>query len=109
MKAKLGRRHVRPWKWVPFVNPARTDGAILYHWRRVADEAKEYPFARFNKVRFHLFHIYLYLFGTMSNMQGKAILLKKRKKKHFCIYITFIVVSGITVPAELLDRLSGSV
>jgi len=50
MKAKLGRRHVRPWKWVPFTNPARTDGAQLYHWRRAADEAKEYPFARFNKV-----------------------------------------------------------
>ncbi|RMX39209.1 hypothetical protein pdam_00024054 [Pocillopora damicornis] len=49
MKAKLGRRHVRPWKWVPFTNPARTDGAVLYHWRRVADEGKEYPFARFNK------------------------------------------------------------
>ena len=50
MKAKLGRRHVRPWKWVPFINPARTDGAKLYHWRRAADEGKEYPFARFNKV-----------------------------------------------------------
>lgn len=49
MKAKLGRRHVRSWKWVPFTNPARTDGAMLYHWRRAADEAKEYPFARFNK------------------------------------------------------------
>lgn len=54
MKAKLGRRHVRPWKWVPFTNPARTDGAVLYHWRRVADEGKEYPFARFNKVRFYM-------------------------------------------------------
>ena len=51
MKAKLGRRHVRPWKFVPFTNPARTDGAVFYHWRRVADEGKEYPFARFNKVR----------------------------------------------------------
>ena len=50
MKAKLGRRHVRSWKWVPFTNPARTDGAMLCHWRRAADEAKEYPFARFNKV-----------------------------------------------------------
>ncbi|KAK2555059.1 DNA methyltransferase 1-associated protein 1 [Acropora cervicornis] len=49
MKAKLGRRHVRSWKWVPFTNPARTDGAMLCHWRRAADEAKEYPFARFNK------------------------------------------------------------
>ena len=50
MKAKLGRRHVRAWKWVPFINPARTDGAVLYHWRRAADEGKDYPFARFNKV-----------------------------------------------------------
>ncbi|XP_073259043.1 DNA methyltransferase 1-associated protein 1-like isoform X1 [Porites lutea] len=49
MKAKLGRRHVRAWKWVPFTNPARTDGAVLYHWRRAADEGKDYPFARFNK------------------------------------------------------------
>ena len=53
MKAKLGRRHVRAWKWVPFTNPARTDGAVLNHWRRAADEAKEYPFARFNKVSFY--------------------------------------------------------
>ena len=35
---------------MPFINPARTDGAKLYHWRRAADEGKEYPFARFNKV-----------------------------------------------------------
>ncbi|XP_032243096.1 DNA methyltransferase 1-associated protein 1 isoform X2 [Nematostella vectensis] len=49
LKAKLGRKHVRPWKWVPFKNPARPDGAMLYHWRRGADEAKEYPFARFDK------------------------------------------------------------
>ena len=26
------------------------DGAIFHHWRRVADEGKDYPFARFNKV-----------------------------------------------------------
>ncbi|GLH00476.1 hypothetical protein R5R35_006596 [Gryllus longicercus] len=49
MKAKLGMRKVRPWKWMPFTNPARTDGAVFYHWRRVADEGKEYPFAKFNK------------------------------------------------------------
>ncbi|KAK6642656.1 hypothetical protein RUM43_004158 [Polyplax serrata] len=49
MKAKLGMKKVRPWKWMPFTNPARTDGAIFHHWRRVADEGKEYPFARFNK------------------------------------------------------------
>ena len=35
---------------MPFVNPARKDGAIFHHWRRAADEGKEYPFAKFNKV-----------------------------------------------------------
>ncbi len=25
-KARLGRKHVRPWKWMPFTNPARTVG-----------------------------------------------------------------------------------
>ncbi|KAF4521301.1 hypothetical protein B566_EDAN002305 [Ephemera danica] len=49
MKAKLGMRKVRPWKWMPFTNPARKDGAIFHHWRRAADEGKEYPFAQFNK------------------------------------------------------------
>lgn len=49
MKAKLGMRKVRSWKWMPFKNPARKDGAVLNHWRRIADEGKEYPFARFNK------------------------------------------------------------
>lgn len=49
MKAKLGMKKVRPWKWMPFTNPARTDGAVFHHWRRLADEGKEYPFARFNK------------------------------------------------------------
>ncbi|XP_048757719.2 DNA methyltransferase 1-associated protein 1-like isoform X1 [Ostrea edulis] len=49
MKAKIGSSKVRPWKWMPFTNPARKDGAVFYHWRRVADEGKDYPFARFNK------------------------------------------------------------
>ncbi|XP_046387769.1 DNA methyltransferase 1-associated protein 1 [Ischnura elegans] len=49
MKAKLGMRRVRPWKWMPFTNPARKDGAVFHHWRRLADEGKEYPFAQFNK------------------------------------------------------------
>nr|CAD7576447.1 unnamed protein product [Timema californicum] len=49
MKAKLGMRNVRPWKWMPFTNPARTDGAIFHHWRRTTDEGTEYPFAKFNK------------------------------------------------------------
>ena len=50
-KAKLGLRRVRPWSWTPFVNPARSDGAVFHHWRRAADEDKEYAFAKFNKVR----------------------------------------------------------
>ncbi|XP_052775071.1 DNA methyltransferase 1-associated protein 1-like isoform X2 [Mya arenaria] len=49
MKAKIGSSRVRPWKWMPFSNPARKDGAIFHHWRRVADEGKDYPFARFDK------------------------------------------------------------
>ncbi|KAK3091085.1 hypothetical protein FSP39_017018 [Pinctada imbricata] len=49
MKAKIGSSKVRPWKWMPFTNPARKDGAIFHHWRKVADEGKDYPFARFNK------------------------------------------------------------
>ena len=49
MKAKLGMRKVRPWKWMAFTNAARKDGLVLYHWRRAADEGKDYPFARFNK------------------------------------------------------------
>lgn len=48
-KANLGMKKVRPWKWMPFENPARTDGAVFHHWRRMADEGKEYTFARFNK------------------------------------------------------------
>nr|CAG4643994.1 EOG090X076S [Lepidurus arcticus] len=48
-KAKLGVRKVRPWKWMSFTNPARKDGAVFHHWRRATEEAKEYPFAKFNK------------------------------------------------------------
>jgi len=49
MKAKLGMRKVRSWKWMAFTNAARKDGLVLYHWRRAAGESKDYPFARFNK------------------------------------------------------------
>lgn len=49
MRAKIGQSRVRPWKWMPFTNPARKDGATFHHWRRLADEGKDYPFARFNK------------------------------------------------------------
>lgn len=43
-------RKVRKWVWAPFTNPARKDNAVFYHWKRLADESKEYPFAQFNKV-----------------------------------------------------------
>lgn len=49
-KANLSMKSVRPWKWMPFTNTARSDNAVFHHWRRVSDEGKEYPFARFNKV-----------------------------------------------------------
>nr|XP_002130199.1 DNA methyltransferase 1-associated protein 1 [Ciona intestinalis] len=48
-KAKLGCSVVRPWRWMPFSNPARSDGAVFHHWRRVEDEGKDYSFAKFNK------------------------------------------------------------
>jgi len=48
-KARLGMKKVRKWEWATFSNPARTDGAVFHHWRRVTDEPKEYPFAKFNK------------------------------------------------------------
>jgi len=48
-KAKLGCSVVRPWKWMPFTNPARSDGAVFNHWRRAEDEGKDYSFAKFNR------------------------------------------------------------
>lgn len=48
-KARLGMKKVRHWEWAPFINPARTDGAVFHHWKRVSDEQREYPFAKLNK------------------------------------------------------------
>ncbi|XP_045483380.1 DNA methyltransferase 1-associated protein 1 isoform X3 [Harmonia axyridis] len=48
-KIDLTMRKPRKWAWMEFKNPARTDGATFYHWRRPSDEPKEYPFAKFNK------------------------------------------------------------
>ncbi|XP_055380044.1 DNA methyltransferase 1-associated protein 1 [Condylostylus longicornis] len=48
-KARLGMRKVRSWQWTPFTNPARTDGAVFHHWKRISDDTREYPFAKFNK------------------------------------------------------------
>lgn len=49
VKAKLGLKKARAWKWMEFVNPGRSDGFRLRHWRREVDGGKEYPFAKFNK------------------------------------------------------------
>ncbi|XP_066996628.2 DNA methyltransferase 1-associated protein 1 isoform X2 [Anabrus simplex] len=49
VKAQLGMRRARSWRWMDFSNTARTDGALFKHWRRAEDEGKEYPFAKFNK------------------------------------------------------------
>lgn len=48
-KAKFGCSIVRPWRWMPFTNPARSDGAVFHHWRRQEDECKDYTFSKFNK------------------------------------------------------------
>ncbi|KAI1883134.1 hypothetical protein AGOR_G00242100 [Albula goreensis] len=48
-KAKLGCKKVRPWKWMPFTNSARRDGIVLYHWRLVTEEGKDYPWSKYNK------------------------------------------------------------
>uniref|UniRef100_A0A915HZ93 DNA methyltransferase 1-associated protein 1 n=1 Tax=Romanomermis culicivorax TaxID=13658 RepID=A0A915HZ93_ROMCU len=52
VKARLGMRKVRPWRWTKFANPARKDNLQLSHWHRVEEEEedKPYPFAKFNKV-----------------------------------------------------------
>jgi len=72
---------VRPWKWVPFTNPARTDGAQLYHWRRAADEAKEYPFARFNKVSpVGMYITRLYFFDNFREKKEGLVAFKFAKK-----------------------------
>lgn len=47
-------RKARKWVWAPFTNPARKDNAVFHHWKRASDDAKEYPFAQFNKVNYVL-------------------------------------------------------
>lgn len=75
MKAKLGSKKVRPWKWMPFTNPARKDGAMFFHWRRAAEEGKDYPFARFNKVSSHRLDIGQRCPPTLSPWRGLSSLL----------------------------------
>jgi len=53
-KAKIGRNKVRCWKRIPFTNPARSDDLQLFHYRRITDEKKEYPFAKFGKAQNHV-------------------------------------------------------
>ena len=48
VKAKLGVQKVRSWRWIPFVNRARTDNATLHHWVRAGEEDKQYPFAKYS-------------------------------------------------------------
>lgn len=48
-KARLGMKKVRKWEWAPFSNPGRKDTAVFHHWKRISDDVKEYPFAKFNK------------------------------------------------------------
>ncbi|KAJ8346157.1 hypothetical protein SKAU_G00303500 [Synaphobranchus kaupii] len=48
-KAKLGCKKVRPWKWMPFTNSARRDGVVLYHWRLLTEEGKDYAWSKYNK------------------------------------------------------------
>ncbi len=70
VKAKLGCKKVRPWKWMPFTNPARRDGAIFHHWRRVAEEGKDYPFARFNKVGMTIVCLSLIAYAVKISKDG---------------------------------------
>jgi hypothetical protein len=54
---------VRPWEWTPFTNSARgpNDTFILYHWQHKSDPndpTPEYPFAKFNKVKYSLLHYF---------------------------------------------------
>lgn len=83
VKAKLGCKKVRPWKWMPFTNPARRDGAIFHHWRRVAEEGKDYPFARFNKVDI------LYIFNDTHVMRRVGIFVIVRVAQHLFLHQIF--------------------
>ena len=85
VKAKLGSKKVRPWKWMPFTNPARKDGAMFYHWRRAAEEGKDYPFARFNKVsgstfkQKHINSSWKIPFGQLLECPNRKLVLSHRE------------------------------
>jgi len=91
-KAKIGRSRVRPWVWMAFSNSARSDGLKLCHWRRKADEGKEYPFAQFGKSRHDVvyseeeFNVWFYLFCTprvfsFNPIKSKVKVVLKVKKR----------------------------
>lgn len=84
VKAKLGLKKPRAWKWMPFTNSGRTDGFMLNHWRRIVDEGKEYPFARFATVGIQKF-ISEYVFN----------LIFKYCRKFLCHPITMLNISSI--------------
>eukprot|EP01119_Soliformovum_irregulare_P023735 TRINITY_DN8357_c0_g1_i1.p1 TRINITY_DN8357_c0_g1~~TRINITY_DN8357_c0_g1_i1.p1 ORF type:complete len:412 (-),score=104.90 TRINITY_DN8357_c0_g1_i1:40-1275(-) len=50
LKEKRKIAHITTaWKWHPFRNPARTDGAIFHHWIKMEEDGvDDYQFARFN-------------------------------------------------------------
>lgn len=48
---QLGGRPARKYKWVPFINEARSDSLQLYHWQRAdkLENPEPYPFAILNR------------------------------------------------------------
>lgn len=51
LNAQLGGRPARKYKWVPFINEARSDSLQLYHWQRAdkLENPEPYPFAILNR------------------------------------------------------------
>ena len=66
-KARIGQSRVRKWEWASFVNPARHDSAVFYHWRRKQDCDNEYAFANFNKVNCNPGYQSSFLFSSHRN------------------------------------------
>jgi DNA methyltransferase 1-associated protein 1 len=53
-KVQLGAKKVRKWTWTPFTHPGRKDNPFLCHWRRIGEEIRDYPFARFDIVSIYI-------------------------------------------------------
>jgi len=47
-KAVLSNKKVKPWEWQAFTSPARSDGLVLHHWRRLEGHRCN-DFSKFNK------------------------------------------------------------